>query len=210
MIKKTKQKQNNKTIYPELKQWPQALRLYKQFHSISHKPLHYRWLTVVQKKVYNNARWQRNKKWNCLVGQRGVGQWDWSPFIMAMVQPWFPFGQPLGCLLLALYYTSCTKVLSLCHSMKYDLGALLDQETGFAPMLWQICQDQWVHTIEHSFHGTYFIVVCNRLSELEENCDKQGHPEELATSKMEAVISWKFLIWIFFWLSNHYYKSTYD
>ena len=78
--------------------------------------------------------------------------------------------------------------------MKYDLAALLNPETGFAPMLRQICRDQWVHTIEHSFQGTYFIVLHDRLSELEENCDKQGHPEELATSKMEAVISWKFLI----------------
>ncbi|RDB21680.1 hypothetical protein Hypma_011219 [Hypsizygus marmoreus] len=39
-------------------------------------------------------------------------------------------------------YVSCAEVLSLCQSMKDDLAALLDPETGFAPRLRQICRDQ--------------------------------------------------------------------
>jgi len=41
-------------------------------------------------------------------------------------------------------YASCAEVLSLCQSMKDDLAALLDPETGFAPRLRQICRDQLV------------------------------------------------------------------
>lgn len=39
-------------------------------------------------------------------------------------------------------YESCAEVLSLCQSMKDDLAALLDPETGFAPRLRQICRDR--------------------------------------------------------------------
>ncbi|KZP13590.1 hypothetical protein FIBSPDRAFT_797582 [Athelia psychrophila] len=62
-------------------------------------------------------------------------------------------------------YASCAEVLSLCQSMKDDLAALLDPETGFAPRLRQICRDQ--------------------LAELEENRDERAHPEEVAALRME-------------------------
>ena len=62
-----------KGIHPESNRRPQASRLHKQFHNMSHKPLHYQWLTTVHKQVYNNAGRQGNKKGNCLVGQRRVG-----------------------------------------------------------------------------------------------------------------------------------------
>ncbi|EDQ98148.1 uncharacterized protein LACBIDRAFT_309794 [Laccaria bicolor S238N-H82] len=39
-------------------------------------------------------------------------------------------------------YGSCAEVLSLCQSMKDDLAAILDPETGFAPRLRQLCRDQ--------------------------------------------------------------------
>lgn len=63
-------------------------------------------------------------------------------------------------------YASCAEVVSLCQSMKDDLAALLDPETGFAPRLRQICSDQ--------------------LVELEENLDERPQPEELAALRMGA------------------------
>ena len=44
---KTKTKNKNKGYHPESNQQPQASRLYKQFHNMSHKPLHYQQLTIV-------------------------------------------------------------------------------------------------------------------------------------------------------------------
>ena len=69
----TKKQLKKKGSHPESNRQPQALRLYKQFRSMSHKPLHYQQLTTVQKWVYNNAGLQGNKKGNCLVGRQGVG-----------------------------------------------------------------------------------------------------------------------------------------
>lgn len=46
-------------------------------------------------------------------------------------------------------YVACADVLSLCQSMKDDLAALLDPETGFAPRLKQLCHDQ-LTTLEDS------------------------------------------------------------
>ncbi len=39
-------------------------------------------------------------------------------------------------------YSACAEVLSLAQARKDDLAALLDPETGFAPKLRQICQEQ--------------------------------------------------------------------
>lgn len=39
-------------------------------------------------------------------------------------------------------YGSCAEALSLAQSMKDDLAALLDPETGFAPRFRQLCRDQ--------------------------------------------------------------------
>ncbi|KZT29989.1 hypothetical protein NEOLEDRAFT_1126698 [Neolentinus lepideus HHB14362 ss-1] len=39
-------------------------------------------------------------------------------------------------------YTQCAEVLSLCQSLRDDLAALLDPETGFAPRLRQICRER--------------------------------------------------------------------
>ncbi|TFK38561.1 nuclear pore protein 84/107 [Crucibulum laeve] len=39
-------------------------------------------------------------------------------------------------------YVACAEVLSLCRSKKDDLDALLDPQTGFAPRIRQICEEQ--------------------------------------------------------------------
>ena len=39
-------------------------------------------------------------------------------------------------------YKACAEVLSVSQSRKHDLAALLDPDTGFAPSLRQICQEQ--------------------------------------------------------------------
>ncbi|TFK94108.1 hypothetical protein K466DRAFT_477174, partial [Polyporus arcularius HHB13444] len=39
-------------------------------------------------------------------------------------------------------YTSCAEVLSVCQANKDNLEALLDPETGFAPRLRHICNQQ--------------------------------------------------------------------
>ena len=53
--KQTNKQTNKNNNHSELNQQLQGSRLYKQFHSMSHKPLHYQQLTMVQKQVYNNA-----------------------------------------------------------------------------------------------------------------------------------------------------------
>lgn len=63
-------------------------------------------------------------------------------------------------------YTSCAEVLSLAQSRKDDLEALLDPETGFAPKLRQICQEQ--------------------LAEAEEANDNRLSSEELEALRMES------------------------
>ncbi|GLB38465.1 putative nuclear pore protein 84 / 107 [Lyophyllum shimeji] len=51
-------------------------------------------------------------------------------------------------------YVSCAEVLSLCQSKKDDLAALLDPETGFAPQLRKICQQQLAEYEETRDVGT--------------------------------------------------------
>lgn len=41
-------------------------------------------------------------------------------------------------------YASCAQVLSLCQANKDDLETLLHPETGFAPRLREICNQQYV------------------------------------------------------------------
>jgi nuclear pore complex protein Nup107 len=41
-------------------------------------------------------------------------------------------------------YAQCAEALALAQSMKDDLAALLDPETGFAPKFRQLCRDQCV------------------------------------------------------------------
>ncbi|EIN06492.1 nuclear pore protein 84/107 [Punctularia strigosozonata HHB-11173 SS5] len=40
------------------------------------------------------------------------------------------------------FYASCAQVLALCQSMKDDLAAILDPESGFAPRLQKLCEEQ--------------------------------------------------------------------
>jgi hypothetical protein len=42
------------------------------------------------------------------------------------------------------FYTSCADVLALCQAQKDNLEELLDPETGFAPRLRQLCEQQCV------------------------------------------------------------------
>src|SRR6267142_1322536 len=55
------------------------------------------------------------------------------------------------------FYTSCADVLALCQAEKDNLEALLDAQTGFAPRLRQLCEQQCVphsrlpHCLVHSF-----------------------------------------------------------
>lgn len=41
-------------------------------------------------------------------------------------------------------YASCAEVLSVCQANKDDLEALLHPESGFAPRLREICEQQYV------------------------------------------------------------------
>jgi len=40
------------------------------------------------------------------------------------------------------FYTSCADVLTLCQAEKDNLEALLDPQTGFAPRLRHLCEQQ--------------------------------------------------------------------
>lgn len=42
------------------------------------------------------------------------------------------------------FYTSCADILALCQAQKDNLEDLLDPQTGFAPRLRQLCEQQWV------------------------------------------------------------------
>lgn len=48
-------------------------------------------------------------------------------------------------------YTSCAEVLSLCQTLKDDLPAILDPETGFAPRLRRVCHEQYVKSCNPTF-----------------------------------------------------------
>jgi nuclear pore complex protein Nup107 len=41
------------------------------------------------------------------------------------------------------FFASCAEVLSLCQSLKDDLSAILDPETGFASRLRDLCTEQY-------------------------------------------------------------------
>ena len=41
-------------------------------------------------------------------------------------------------------YASCAEVLSMCQTFKDDLAAVLDPESGFAPRMRELCEQQWV------------------------------------------------------------------
>ena len=47
------------------------------------------------------------------------------------------------------FYTSCADVLALCQAEKDNLEALLDPQTGFAPRLRQLCEQQCVPRSRH-------------------------------------------------------------
>ena len=47
------------------------------------------------------------------------------------------------------FYTSCAEVLALCQAEKDNLEALLDPQTGFAPRLRQLCEQQCVSYSQH-------------------------------------------------------------
>ncbi|KIP04648.1 hypothetical protein PHLGIDRAFT_109298 [Phlebiopsis gigantea 11061_1 CR5-6] len=63
-------------------------------------------------------------------------------------------------------YASCAEVLSFAQSQKDDLSALLNPDTGFAPKLRRLCQEQ--------------------LQEAEENADGRYSAEELEALRMES------------------------
>ncbi|KAI0259467.1 nuclear pore protein 84/107 [Gloeopeniophorella convolvens] len=65
------------------------------------------------------------------------------------------------------FYTSCADVLALCQAQKDDLETLLDPQSGFAPRLRQICEQQ-----------------CARLLDLQE--EGNASPEELEALRMEC------------------------
>jgi nuclear pore complex protein Nup107 len=61
-------------------------------------------------------------------------------------------------------YESFAQVLSLCQSMKDDLAAILDPETGFAPRLRQLCRDQYadIHYL-HNHGSTQYASQTSRV-----------------------------------------------
>ena len=63
-------------------------------------------------------------------------------------------------------YASCAEALSLAQLNKDDLATLLDPESGFAPKMRQICQQQ--------------------LAEAEESADGRYSLEELEALRMES------------------------
>lgn len=43
-------------------------------------------------------------------------------------------------------YASFAEVLSVCQSFKDDLAVILDPDSGFAPRMRELCEQQWVES----------------------------------------------------------------
>jgi len=50
------------------------------------------------------------------------------------------------------FYASFAEVLSVCQSFKDDLAVILDPESGFAPRMRELCEQQWVESVQTMLH----------------------------------------------------------
>ena len=66
------------------------------------------------------------------------------------------------------FYTSCAEVLALCQAEKDNLEALLDPQTGFAPRLRQLCEQQCVLCSLHNFLSPFIYFLDCRTFEKRE------------------------------------------
>jgi nuclear pore complex protein Nup107 len=80
------------------------------------------------------------------------------------------------------FYTACADILALCQTQKDNLEALLDPQSGFAPQLRHLCEQQYVVSflgdstvLPHSF---------SRLSDL--RGEGNATPEEIEALRMEC------------------------
>jgi hypothetical protein len=66
------------------------------------------------------------------------------------------------------FYTSCADVLALFQAQKDNLEALLDPQTGFAPRLRQLCEQQCVlHNPDSKFFWLIHFLDCRTFEKRE-------------------------------------------
>jgi nuclear pore complex protein Nup107 len=80
------------------------------------------------------------------------------------------------------FYTSCADVLALFQAQKDNLEALLDPQTGFAPRLRQLCEQQCV--LHNPDSKSFLAHSFSRLSDIRE--EGNATPEEIEALRMEC------------------------
>ena len=81
-------------------------------------------------------------------------------------------------------YASFAEVLSVCQSFKDDLAVILDPESGFAPRMRELCEQQCVE----SGQVVLYIFIDNRLrlEDLEDGAEGRSLADEIDLLRLEA------------------------